>query len=112
MDLNLTTIKSVLWGKLMDVSVVFNQIVDKLVLAGIVGLVVWPLKIFKRKVETFTKQISEVHAELILQRTNCLTTLQHNSAEMLKEQRATHESIKDGNETLLEMKGFLEGMSR
>ena len=68
----------------MDTSTIAVQVMSKLVYAALGGIILWPFKVLKTKVEEFTKQMKNVQDELVTQRTNCLTTLQNQGEVQIK----------------------------
>jgi hypothetical protein len=76
----------------MDAPSIAVQVFGKLVYAALGGIILWPFRALKAKVEEFTRQLKSVQTELVTQRTNCLTTLQHQGEqqiELLKEVSST-----------------------
>ena len=47
-----------------------------LIITGLLGVIMWPLKQAKKEWVNLKAGLAETHAELITQRTNCLQTLQ------------------------------------
>jgi hypothetical protein len=53
-----------------------HEVVVTLMVTGFLGAVSYPFRQAKAKWEAMTAKLNDVHAELTLQRSNCLTTLQ------------------------------------
>lgn len=62
-----------LWNQLGPV--VTKSIVG-LVISGLLGVIVWPFRKARKEWIILKTSLASTHAELIQQRTNCLTTLQ------------------------------------
>lgn len=89
------------------------QFIHEGILAGALSFVGWlfmfPLRTaWKVIVEKF-KVIDDVHTELTLQRTNCLTTLQSQGEEQIKLLSKMNGTLEAIHLSQSEMSGFLKG---
>jgi hypothetical protein len=79
---------------------IIGQFVHELVFAGIITIVgaiaMWPIRKVKTAYKELQDAINSTHAELILQRTNCLQTLSNQGdkqVELLERMNGTLEAI-------------------
>ena len=79
---------------------IIGQFVHELVFTGIITIVgaiaMWPIRKVKTAYKELQDAINSTHAELILQRTNCLQTLSNQGdkqVELLERMNGTLESI-------------------
>lgn len=93
----------------MDGSAIAVQIITKLVYAAIGGILLWPFRYFKKKIEEFTAALKDLQNELTVQRTNCLTTLQDQGERQVELLKDVSESLKDMSQSQAEINGWLKG---
>jgi hypothetical protein len=93
-----------------------NQVADKLVVSIIVtavgGALVWPFKAVKSAVTAAATRLTAVENELVLQRTNCLNTIQNNTEKTNEILERVADTLDKTHETQMEMSGFLKGMRK
>lgn len=93
-----------------------SQLIDKMFVSFVVtavgGALVWPFKAIKRKGEELTQELKLMQAELVTQRTNCLTTLQTQGAEQITLLKRVADTLDKTHETQMSMSGFIQGMKK
>ena len=82
-----------------------------LALTGLGGLLVWPFKKAKKEWASLKDAVSSTQAELVLQRTNCLSTLSSQGVEQIKLLGKVSETLDGLRLDTQAQTGFLQGMS-
>lgn len=87
----------------------FKEFIHEFIIGGAIAALMYPFRKLKKAWEEATAKLDTVHKELILQRTNCLSTIQNSNQrqvellgkavdvldEMRLDQRATLEVLRD-----------------
>lgn len=80
-----------------------------LVISGLLGVIVWPVRKAKKEWITLKETLDAVHLELSTQRSNCLATLQSQGAEQIVLLGKTVEVLGGVRLDLAEQTGYLMG---
>lgn len=92
-----------------------SQVFDKLFVSLIVtvagGLLVWPFKAAKSAVKAATDRLTAVEAELVVQRTNCLSTIQKNTETTNTILERVADTLEKTHDEQVKMSGYIQGMS-
>jgi len=91
----------------IDPSVILGKTALGLLVAGVGALLLWPFKEARKSWKELKNSINSTHAELILQRTNCLATLQEDGKEQVKLLGKMAETLDGVRLDLREQIGFL-----
>jgi uncharacterized membrane-anchored protein YhcB (DUF1043 family) len=78
-----------------------------LIVGGLMGVILWPLKYAKKEWTELKEQMKSTHAELESQRTNCLTTLQSQGNAQIELLKDSVRTLGDIRIELAEQTGFL-----
>ena len=93
-----------------------NQVLDKLLVSVIVtavgGALVWPFKAAKSALKTATDRLVAVEKELVVQRTNCLSTIQRNTETTNEILERVADTLEKTHDEQVKMSGFIQGMKR
>jgi hypothetical protein len=84
MDINLVRLRK---HKMQDISSVVPYVVKALVglvITGLGTLMLWPVRKVRKEWAILKETMASTHAELVLQRTNCLGSLQKQGEEQVK----------------------------
>jgi hypothetical protein len=92
----------------MDVSSIVIQGASKLAYAALGGILLWPFRAIKSKIEEYTKQVKSVQTELVTQRTNCLATLQRQGEEQIELLKKVSSTLSDMHLDQRSMMGKLD----
>ncbi len=76
---------------------------------GLLGVFMWPFRKAKSEWIALKKEQASIHAELVQQRTNCLTTLQTQGAEQITLLKTAVEVLGGVRLDLAEQTGYLAG---
>lgn len=82
-----------------------------LMITGGVWFLSYPIKRFIKAIKEKVKVIDEMHAELTLQRVNCLTTLQAQGDTQIVVLKEIALVLKETGKTQSEMYGYMKGQS-
>lgn len=82
-----------------------------LALTGLGGLIVWPFKKAKKEWTSLKETMASTQAELVLQRTNCLSSLQIQGEEQIKLLGKVSDTLDGLRLDTQAQTGFLQGMS-
>jgi len=95
----------------IDPSVILGKTALGLLVAGVGALLLWPFKEARKSWKELKNSINSTRAELILQRTNCLTTLQEDGKEQVKLLGKMAETLGDIKVELASQTGYLQASS-
>lgn len=95
-----------------DVPALISQIKTAaygLLATGGAWLLSYPIKSVIKTIKEKFKVIDDMHAELTLQRVNCLSTLQNQGAEQIEILKEIAGSLKETGKVQVEMYGYMKG---
>jgi hypothetical protein len=100
------------WPDVMSrvIPVVLKTIVS-LIIAGLLGVIMWPFRKARKEWITLKEEQSKIHSELVQQRTNCLTTLQNQGVEQIKLLGNTVAALNGVRLDLADQTGYLRAMT-
>jgi hypothetical protein len=90
--------------------VAFKTIVG-IVITGLLGVIMYPLKQAKKEWVDLKASLAETHAELVQQRTNCLTTLQSQGDQQIKLLGRVADTLGEIHLSQAEMTGYCKANS-
>jgi hypothetical protein len=79
-----------------------------LLLSGLLGAFMWPFRKARSEWTTLKKEQASIHAELVQQRTNCLTTLQAQGVQQIELLGKTVAALDGVRLDLAEQTGYLK----
>jgi hypothetical protein len=79
-----------------------------LALSGLLGAFMWPFRKARSEWTTLKKEQASIHAELVQQRTNCLTTLQSQGVQQIELLGKTVAALDGVRLDLAEQTGYLK----
>jgi len=78
-----------------------------LVITGLLGVIMWPIKRASKEWKALKEEQASIHTELVRQRENCLSTLQAQGATMIELQSKTVGILEGVRLDLAEQTGYL-----
>ncbi len=85
----------------------FYKALVGLIITGIGAMIMWPIRKVKKEWASLRDAVASTQAELVLQRTNCLTTLSHQGEEQVKLLSKVSETLDGVRLDLAEQTGYL-----
>jgi hypothetical protein len=79
-----------------------------LLVAGGIGIIMWPFRSIRKEWRTLKDSVAETHAELVTQRTNCLTTLQNQGDRQIELLGKAVETLGNIHTSQAAMSGFMQ----
>lgn len=93
-------------------NVVLEKFYVSLIVTAAGGALLWPFKAAKSAVKAAGDRLTAVEKELVIQRTNCLATIQKNTETTNEILERVADTLDRTHETQVEMSGFLKGMRK
>jgi len=89
-----------------------HEVVITIMVTLFIGTMTWPFRKVKDFATGVKKTFDNIHSELVMQRTNCLTTLQNKSDDQIKVLEKVSGTLESIHTSQAEMSGYLRGMNR